>query len=107
MTVQILRVCFNVHEPPCSDRPKVSEVSILAVESLLRRRISQRGVCSQITEVDSRQHQLSPEKLGYTNRRASSALSQQSSFLDAHLLIVVGCWEKQNPALWLYHGSTV
>ena len=62
--VQLLRVRFNVHERSCPDRPKVSEVRILAVESLLRRRISQRRVWSSITEVDSRQRQLSPNRFG-------------------------------------------
>ena len=61
-TAQFLRVCFNVHRRPCPDRPKVSEMNILAVESLRQRRISQRPVWGLITEVDSRQYQLSPEK---------------------------------------------
>ena len=59
-TVQLLRARFTMHQRPCPDRPKVAEVSILALENLLRRRISQRRVWSPITEVDSRQHQLSP-----------------------------------------------
>ena len=72
--VQLVRLSFNVHERPCPDRPKVSEVRILAVESLVRRRIGQRRVWTPITEVDSRQHQLSQRNLG----RPESASNQHT-----------------------------
>ena len=72
-TFKLLRVFFNVHKRPSLDRPKVSVVSIFAVESLVRLRLSQRRSWSPMTAVYSRQHQLSPKKFGYTRIREQAA----------------------------------
>ena len=62
-TVQLLGVRFHMHERPRPDRPKVSEMSVLAIERLVWRLISQCCVWNPVAHVDSRLHQLSPDKV--------------------------------------------
>ena len=61
--LHLLGARFQMHERPRPDRPKVSEMSVRAIERLVWRLISQRWVWNPVAHVVSRLHQLSPEKV--------------------------------------------
>ena len=62
-TMLELLVRFHMHERSHPDRPKVSMMSVLAIDRLVSRLISQCCVWNPVAHVDIRLHQLSPEKV--------------------------------------------